>query len=116
MTNEQIERSINFLLDSQATLTAKVDQLAENQARLTADVAKLTTDIATLTVDVAEMKVQAELDRQLMKEMFKHFSDNAEADRRMVREMVQDVKDLFYQVDAKADKALKLAQKNDAEE
>ncbi|MBI4749852.1 MAG: hypothetical protein HY774_15300 [Acidobacteria bacterium] len=109
MTNDQIERSINFLLDSQATLTAKVDQLTENQSKLTADV-------ANLTVDVAEMKVQAELDRQLMKEMFKHFSDNAEADRRMVREMVQDLKGLFYQVDVKADKALRLAHKNDAEE
>ncbi|MBI4749851.1 MAG: hypothetical protein HY774_15295 [Acidobacteria bacterium] len=102
MTFEEMERTMEFIVNQQAKFSVDIDLLKESQAALTAD--------------VAEMKVQAELDRQLMKAMFQHFSDNAEADRRMVREMVQDLKDLFYQVDAKADKALKLAQKNDTKE
>ena len=102
MTFEEMERTMEFILTQQAKFSVDIDLLKESQAALTAD--------------VAEMKVQAELDRQLMKAMFQHLSDNAEADRRMVREMVQDLKDLFYQVDAKADKSLKLAQKNDASE
>ncbi|HNC44178.1 MAG TPA: hypothetical protein PLU80_08430 [Acidobacteriota bacterium] len=109
MTFEEMERTMEFILNQQAKFSVDIDLLKESQATLTADVAKL-------TVDMAEMKVQAELDRQLMKAMFKHFSDSAEADRRMVREMVQDLKGLFYQVDAKADKALRLAQKNDVKE
>ncbi|HMW01313.1 MAG TPA: hypothetical protein PKE58_14345, partial [Acidobacteriota bacterium] len=91
-----------FILNQQAKFSVDIDLLKESQAILTAN--------------MAEMKVQAEQDRELMKAMFRHLSDNAEADRRMVREIVQDVKSLFYQVDAKADKALKLAQKNNTEE
>ena len=109
MTFEEMERTMEFILNQQAKFSVDIDLLKEAQAALTAD--------------VSEMKIQAELDRQamredreLMKAMFQHLSDNAEADRRMVREMVQDLKDLFYQVDAKADKTLKLAQKNDVKE
>lgn len=46
MTHDEMERSINFVLDSQATLTAKLDKLTD---------------------DVVEMKVQAELDRATMR-------------------------------------------------
>ena len=102
MTFEEMERTMEFILNQQAKFSVDIDLLKESQAILTAN--------------MAEMKVQAEQDRELMKAMFQHLSDNAEADRRMVREIVQDVKSLFYQVDAKADKALKLAQKNNTEE
>ncbi|HNC44179.1 MAG TPA: hypothetical protein PKZ53_22915 [Acidobacteriota bacterium] len=102
MTFEEMERTMEFIVNQQAKFSVDIDLLKEAQAILTAN--------------MAEMKVQAEQDRELMKAMFRHLSDNAEADRRMVREMVQDLKGLFYQVDAKADKALRLAQKNDTKE
>ncbi|HMZ79208.1 MAG TPA: hypothetical protein PLL06_05880 [Acidobacteriota bacterium] len=38
--------------------------------------------------------------------------DTAEADRRMVREMVQDLKDTIYRVKSKADKAFILARQD----
>ena len=61
MTHEEMERSIVFVLDSQATLTAKLEKLTEDQTRLT-------TSVESLTADVVEMKVQAELDRAMMRE------------------------------------------------
>lgn len=61
MTHEEMERSINFLLDSQASLTANIEKLSEGQTRLT-------TSVESLTADVVEMKVQAELDRTMMRD------------------------------------------------
>ncbi len=61
MTHEEMERSINFLLDSQASLTANIEKLSEGQTRLT-------TSVESLTADVVEMKVQAELDRAMMRD------------------------------------------------
>lgn len=47
MTHDEMERSMVFVLDSQATLTAKLEKLTD---------------------DVAEMKVQAGLDRAEMRD------------------------------------------------
>lgn len=103
MSNEETERTMQFILNQQAKFSVDIDLLKES---------------------IIEIKNQAELDRQaakedreLMKLMFKHLSDNAEADRRMaretadadrrvMREMVQDLKDTIYRVESKADKAL----------
>ncbi|HMZ78114.1 MAG TPA: hypothetical protein PLL06_00340 [Acidobacteriota bacterium] len=116
MTHDEMERSINFLLDSQATLTAKVGQLTENQAKLTADVAEMKVqaelDRALVREMFREMAQRAEADRRMAREMFQDLTQNAEADRRMVREMIRDLKDVIYRVDDKADEALKLARKN----
>ncbi len=93
MTNEEMERSIIFLLDSQASLTASVEKLTE---------------------DIAQMKIQADADRAEMRNGFNVLGaailqamDNADADRRLMREMFQDIKDFVYQVDAKATEAVK---------
>lgn len=116
MTHDEMERSINFILDSQATLTAKADQLTENQTRLTADVAEMKIqaeqDRALVREMFREMAQRAEADRQMAREMFQDLTQNAEADRRMVREMIRDLKDVIYRVDDKAAEALKLARKN----
>lgn len=61
MTHDEMERSMVFVLDSQATLTAKLEKLTEDQA-------KLTTNVEQLTADIAEMKVQAGLDRAEMRD------------------------------------------------
>lgn len=113
MSNEETERTMQFILNQQAKFSVDIDLLKES---------------------IIEIKNQAELDRQsakddreLMKLMFKHLSDNAEADRRMaretaeadrrlVREMVQDLKDTIYRVESKADKALTLVRQNSEEE
>lgn len=108
MTNDQIERSINFLLDSQATLTANVEKLTENQSKLTADVEKLTADVEKLTENQSKLTT----DVTEMKTMVLLLMQNADADRRLTRELIQDLKDLIYTVDSKADKALKLARKS----
>ena len=93
MTNEEMERSIIFLLDSQASLTASVEKLTE---------------------DIAQMKIQADADRAEMRNGFNALGaailqamDNADADRRLMREMFQDIKGFVYQVDAKATDAVK---------
>ncbi len=106
MTPEEMEHTMEFILNQQAKFSVDIDLLKES---------------------IVEMKNQAELDRQsakedreLMKAMFKHLSDNAEADRRLaretadsdrqiVREAIQDLKEIVYRVESKADESLRVA-------
>lgn len=89
MTHEEMERTMEFILTQQAKFSVDIELLKESQARMSADMASL-----------------MELSRRSM--------ETADADRRMVREMVQDLKDMIYRVESKADDALKFARKGDS--
>ncbi len=49
MNDDQVDKAISFLLDSQASLSAKLDALAVNVAANTKAIADLTTDVKALT-------------------------------------------------------------------
>lgn len=80
MTNDEMERSINFVLDSQATLTAKLEKLTKDQARLT-------TNVERLTADIVEMKVQAELDRAMIRDAVSEMRQGITTMRRIAERM-----------------------------
>ncbi|MBI4752128.1 MAG: hypothetical protein HY774_26880 [Acidobacteria bacterium] len=102
MTHEEMERTMQFILDQQAKFSVDVDLLKENQVRMSGDIENLKISVAGLLELSRQSMETAEADRQMVREA-------AEADRRMVREVVQDLKDTIYRVESKADKALTLA-------
>ena len=101
MTHDEMERTMQFILDQQAKFSVDIDLLKESQERFSENQVRMSGDIENLKISVAGL---LELSRQSM--------ETAEADRRMVREMVQDLKDTIYRVESKADKALTLARQN----
>jgi len=56
MTGEELERTIQFLLESQAKNNAQIGQLGVRVDQLTRDVAQLTASVARLTGDFADLK------------------------------------------------------------
>ncbi|HXG67749.1 MAG TPA: hypothetical protein VNO70_21790 [Blastocatellia bacterium] len=68
MTNEQVERAIEFLLDHHAKFSADIGVLKELQTKTTVDVQSLTASVADLTEAVARLEAQAESDRQEIRE------------------------------------------------
>ncbi|HMZ80071.1 MAG TPA: hypothetical protein PLL06_10250 [Acidobacteriota bacterium] len=91
MTHEEMERTMEFILNQQARFSVDIDLLKESQARMSADIASL-----------------IELSRRGM--------ETADADRRLMREMVQDLKDVIYRVESKADEALRKTRNKDVGE
>jgi hypothetical protein len=63
MTNEEMERAIQFLVEQHAQLFASQQQLTADVQKLTVDVQKLTVDVQKLTVDMQKM---AEIQMKLM--------------------------------------------------
>ena len=55
MTNEDIERAIQFLIEHQAQISAEQMKLTADVQALTADVQRLTTDVHRLTTDVQKL-------------------------------------------------------------
>ena len=112
MTHEEIERTMQFILNQQARFSVDIDLLKEAQTRTTNDISAMIELQAKTSSDIQDMKIAIagllELSRQSM--------ETADADRRLVREMVQDLKDTIYRVESKADKALILARKHDSEQ
>jgi hypothetical protein len=90
MTGEELDKTIQFLLDSHATLTAQTQMNAEN-------IALLSTEIRMLAFTVMKHSDQAETDRHTWEAKFeatrKEWKEEAEADRRLMREMIQGLKD-----------------------
>lgn len=103
MTHEEMERTMEFILNQQAKFSVDIELLKESQARISADIGRLTENQASMSADIASL---IELSRRSM--------ETADADRRLVREMVQDLKDMVYRVESKADDALRLARKGDS--
>jgi prefoldin subunit 5 len=52
MTNDQVERAIEFLLDQDAKLSVRLDKLSLDVQNLTNDVQNLTRDVQNLTRNV----------------------------------------------------------------
>ena len=63
MNHEEMERAIEFLLEHHAKLSTDLDKLKELQAQTTSD-------IQALTANVDRLEVQAEADRQEMRDGF----------------------------------------------
>ena len=90
MTFEEMERTMEFILNQQAKFSTDIDLLKESQVRMSADIENLKISVAGLL----------ELSRQSM--------ETADSDRQIMREMVQDLKDVVYRSESKSDTALGL--------
>lgn len=104
MTHEEMERTMQFILNQQAKFSVDIDLLKESQERFSDNQTRMSADIENLKISVAGLL-----------ELSRHSMETADADRRMVREMVQDLKDTIYRVESKADKALILATRDSEE-
>ncbi len=101
MTFEEMERTMEFILNQQAKFSTDIDLLKESQEKLIENQTRMSGDIENLRISVTGL---LELSRQSM--------ETADSDRRIMREMVQDLKETIYRVESKADESLKLARDN----
>lgn len=67
MSNEELERAINFLLDLNAKFEVKQQILQENMQVMQENIQGLTKDVQQLTNAVAILAVQADQDRAEMR-------------------------------------------------
>jgi hypothetical protein len=86
MTKEEMERTMQFIIEQQAKNAVGIDELKEAQARTTTSIeaisrnlGELTGIVASLTDSVRTMEVQVEIDR-------KEFRENQESMRIETRE------------------------------
>ncbi|MBI4747750.1 MAG: hypothetical protein HY774_04645 [Acidobacteria bacterium] len=117
MTHEEMERTMGFILTQQAKFSVDIDLLKESQERLTENQARMSADIGRLTENQASMAAnQASMSADIASliELSRRSMETADADRRLVREMVQDLKEMVYRVESKADDALRLARRSDS--
>lgn len=61
MTNEEMERAIQFLIENQAHLSAEQMKLTADMQRLTADMQRLTSEMQALTEHVRKLTEHVEL-------------------------------------------------------
>lgn len=81
MTGEEMERAIEFLLNSQDRFSADIDRLKEVQTQTSRDVQALASSVSELTNTVAQVESQ-------MVEGFTRLEVQAEADRQEIREAI----------------------------
>ena len=94
MTPEQLEKAIEFLLEHQARFSSDMDQLKQAQTRLETNQEQLQADLKALTT-ITESLVAGLIESR----------QQADADRRIMREVVQDLKDSIALGHTKADLA-----------
>ncbi|MFL6274262.1 MAG: hypothetical protein ACJ74G_03555 [Blastocatellia bacterium] len=70
MTNEQMERAIEFLLDHHAKFSADMDELKNVQRQQTENLNRLTTDVQALTENTSVMQSQIDSIITEMRESF----------------------------------------------
>ena len=70
MTNEQMERAIEFLLDHHAKFSADMDELKNVQRQQTENLNRLTTDVQALTENTSMMQSQIDSIITEMRESF----------------------------------------------
>jgi uncharacterized protein YoxC len=70
MTNEQMERAIEFLLDHHAKMSADIERHSEQIGRLTQAVASLTGDVHALTGNVEALTGNVEAMREEVQDGF----------------------------------------------
>ena len=56
MTGDELDRAIQFLVESQAKLTSDIDRLTGEVAQVTGDVNRLTGDATQVRVDLTDLK------------------------------------------------------------
>ncbi len=95
MTPEEIKTTIEFILNQQAQFTVDIQLLKESQKKFTENQTQMSLDIENLRISVTGL---LELSRQSM--------ETADSDRRIMREMVQDLKEAVYRSESKSDAAL----------
>ncbi len=96
MTPEQMERAMEFLLNSQAQnaadigkLTADVQGLKEVQAQTSRDVMTLASAVSELTNTVARVEAQAESDRVEMREAIENLILANEVTRKLSEDVAR---------------------------
>jgi hypothetical protein len=68
MTPEQIERTIEFIIEQQARFTTDIEQLKGVQERQAANLDRLTADVQTLAQSVTAMQEEMEVNREETRE------------------------------------------------
>jgi uncharacterized protein YhaN len=68
MTDEQMERAIEFLLDHHAKFSADIDELKEVQRQQAKNLDKLTVNVDKLSANVDAMRAGMEANRQEVRE------------------------------------------------
>jgi hypothetical protein len=113
MTQEEMERTMQFIVEQQAKNTVGLDELKEAQVRTTANIEALSKDVrvvtrnvdeltgivANLTDSVRTMEVQAELDRKVNDSNREEFRQHiaaviaqADTDRKEFREKMESMR------------------------
>jgi methyl-accepting chemotaxis protein len=64
MTGEEMERTIQFLIEHHANVSAEIDGLKEAQERTAANIDSLTGIVVDLAQSVSRLEEQAEINRQ----------------------------------------------------
>lgn len=120
--HEQIERQIAFIVDQQSKFLTDIDRLREAQIALvevqnqtSADVRDLARIVVDLAGTMSRFEVQAEADRQEVREGFTRLEIQAQADRQEMREGFarvdahieaerQEMREGFARMDARMDR------------
>jgi len=68
MTPEQIERTIEFIIEQQARFTTDIEQLKQVQERQAANLDRLTDGVQSLTQSVTAMQEEMEANREETRE------------------------------------------------
>lgn len=87
--HERIERQIAFIVDQQSKFLTDIEQLKEMQAQTSEDVRALAGVVSELADSVSRLEVQAETDRQEIREAIGHLITANENTRNYAQEIAR---------------------------
>ncbi|MBI4749672.1 MAG: hypothetical protein HY774_14385 [Acidobacteria bacterium] len=88
MTDDELNRKMEFIIEQQAQFTVDIQLLKEAQATTNASIAQLTKDVLMLADTQSQMQEQAEVDRQEMRDGINQMISIAEEMRNLARGLV----------------------------
>jgi hypothetical protein len=105
MSNDNIQRQMEFILEHQARFSADIEQLkeaqkrqSENQKRQSENIDKLTADVQALTENVNEMQVEMREGFNAMKVEMREGFENLIVANEVTRKLSEDVARLTVQM------------------
>lgn len=88
MTDDELNRKMEFIIEQQAQFAVDIQLLKEAQATTNASIAQLTKDVLMLADAQSQMQEQAEADRQEMRNGINQMISIAEEMRDLARALV----------------------------
>lgn len=88
MTDDELNRKMEFIVEQQAQFAVDIQLLKEAQATTNASIAQLTKDVLMLADTQSQMQEQAEADRQEMRNGINQMISIAEEMRDLARALV----------------------------